>query len=434
MDVAKNKSPEAPSVIQTAEAAAEVSHDLPAIHDVVHQTRLLRDALESEKRRVGFFLGAGCPLGIYDVNGQSSMRHIPDVAGLTQVVCKAMAAWAKEGEEAAFCWEILTKDCKGDGAAEPNVEHMLTQLRTICALKGSGEVNGMRAEQLRKLDLKICEVIAKTVGIKLPEYITSYHRLAAWISHIERPVPLEVFTPNYDLLLEEAFEHNKVPFFDGFIGAREPFFDIAAMEQDLLPPRWTRLWKMHGSINWIKRGDESVYRSNHQETQGEQLLIYPSHLKYDQSRRMPYLAMIDRFRAFFRDDNAVLVICGYSFADDHLNEVLLNGLRANRSAQCFALMYESLANCEAATVHASRNANLTLLAWDGAVIGMKRGGYKLIDQALPQSGNGISRQEPKDGTPSEAMAPALCQLGDFHFFTLFLENQFGVRLNDIQSS
>jgi hypothetical protein len=35
-------------------------------HDLQHQVRLVREALRSEKRRLGFFLGAGCPLGIYD--------------------------------------------------------------------------------------------------------------------------------------------------------------------------------------------------------------------------------------------------------------------------------------------------------------------------------------------------------------------------------
>lgn len=432
--MASKKAAQASPSTSTPQSIAETSAALLPFHDLVHQTRLLRDALESEKRRVGFFLGAGCPLGIYDDQGKESIKHIPDVAGLTQVVCDKLAALQEEQNDYTTSWGTLTSDCRSEGGAEPNVEHILTQLRTICALKGSGDVNGMNTTHLRELDVKICEVIAKTVGIKLPNYVTSYHRLAAWISHIDRPVPLEVFTPNYDLLIEEAFESSKVPFFDGFIGAREPFFDIAAMEQDLLPPRWTRLWKMHGSINWIKRKDESVYRSNHEKAVGEQLLIYPSHLKYDQSRRMPYLAMIDRFRAFFRDDNAVLVICGYSFADDHLNEVLLNGLRANRSAQCFALMYESLGKCDIAATHASRNANLTVLAWDGAVIGMKRGGYKEIDQAIIQPGNGIGRRDPKDGTPTESMQPALCRLGDFHYFALFLEEQFGVRMDNVQST
>jgi hypothetical protein len=291
----------------------------------------------------------------------------------------------------------------------------------------------MSAADLRLLDTKICESIATTVGKPLPEHTTSYHRFAAWINHIERINPVELFTPNYDLLLEEALENFNVPFFDGFVGAREPFFDLAAMEQDEVPSRWTRLWKLHGSINWIKRADESVFRC-HPAKKDQQLLIYPSHLKYDQSRRMPYLAMIDRLRAFFRDTNSVLVVSGYSFADDHLNEVLLDGLRGNRSAHCFALMYPSFKDCQPVTSHASRHANLSVLAWDGAVIGTRPGRYKTVDRSSIVPGLGFDAAKPSAAASSDNSGDGQCRLGDFHHFTLFLETQFGVKASQQQAT
>jgi hypothetical protein len=287
---------------------------------------------------------------------------------------------------------------------------------------------------LQKLDAKICELIAKVVGKALPEHTNSYHRFAAWSRQIDRVSPIEIFTPNYDLLFEEALEQYKVPYFDGFVGTREPFFDVAAMEQDAMPARWTRLWKLHGSINWIKRKDGSVFRCYHpaRPKEGEQLLIYPSHLKYEQSRRMPYLAMIDRLRAFFRETdpektNPVLIVCGYSFADDHLNEVLLDGLRGNRSAHCFALMYPGLKDCETAKLHASKHSNLSVLALDGAVIGNRPGGYKPIDRSTIAEGVGFDAAAETD---DESTGAGLCRLGDFHHFALFLETQYGVTTND----
>ncbi len=298
---------------------------MESIHDLVHQIRLLRGALQSEKRRLGFFLGAGCPLGIYDESGQKSLAYIPDVAGLTREIESALKG-RKEFED---CWGKLKIACTTSKCPDPNVEHLLTQLRTICALKGALTFEGMKAEELKSLDAELCALIARVVGKSLPPHVTSYHRFAAWIAQLERVFPLEIFTPNYDLLLEEALENYRVPFFDGFVGSREPFFDITAMEQDIIPNRWTHLWKLHGSINWIRDSNESVFR-RYPAKDDEKLLIYPSHLKYDQSRRMPYLAMIDRLRAFFSLSNPVLVVCGYSFADDHLNEVLLDGLRGNR--------------------------------------------------------------------------------------------------------
>lgn len=112
--------------------------------------------------------------------------------------------------------------------------------------------------------------------------------------------------------MEQAFEAYKIPYFDGFIGARQAFFDLASMENDELPSRWGRLWKVHGSVNWWRTKRDDVVRrdSGAAMLPGERQMIYPSHLKYDQSRRMPYLAMLDRLRAFLSRGQAVLVTCG----------------------------------------------------------------------------------------------------------------------------
>lgn len=392
------------------------------IHDLQYQVRLVREALRSEKRRLGFFLGAGCPLGIYDQEGLTSIKHIPDVAGLTAAIETELAG----EKDLLACWHKLTSSCKSDKCKTPNVEHVLTQLRTICALKGASTVDGMTLENLKKLDTRICAIIVSLVDKALPEYNNSYKRFALWVAQLERTYPLEVFTPNYDLLIEEAFEKNKVPYFDGFVGAREPFFDLAAMEQDKIPDRWARLWKLHGSINWIKQSDVSVFRC-HPPKAGQQVMIYPSHLKYEQSRRLPYLAMCDRLKAFFREANPVIILCGYSFADEHLNELLLDGLRGNRSAHCIALLYSKLENHDQAVRCAEKLSNITLLAWDGAVVATRCGEYKESDAALAIRGSGIALENGPADVNGKDKQTTRCCLGDFHHFCLFLETQFGVR-------
>jgi len=390
------------------------------MHDLQHQVGLVREALRSEKRRLGFFLGAGCPLGIYDESGSKSIKHIPDVAGLTSSIESELAG----EKELLECWRKLKTACTSDKCKAPNVEHILTQLRTICALKGASTVDGMTVDDLSKLDTEIGEIIVKLVNKSLPEYKNAYQRFALWVRQLERTYPLEVFTPNYDLLVEEAFEQCKVPYFDGFVGAREPFFDLAAMEQDKIPDRWARLWKLHGSINWIKQSDDSVFRC-HPPKLGQQVMIYPSHLKYEQSRRMPYLAMCDRLKAFFRETNPVIILCGYSFADEHLNELLLDGLRGNRSAHCIALAYSSLKDHELAVKCAEKFSNLSLLAWDGAVIATRCGSYKNVDTAIATSGSGIAVEKGLPDLEGNDTHHARCHLGDFHHLCLFLEAQFG---------
>lgn len=331
----------------TDAATTKATKSLDPIHDAAQQARNLRQVLQDDKQRIGCFLGAGCPLGIYDAAGQKSVVLIPAIIELTRRIAEGLkAADSATGATSKFKanWDSLCSECKTTDGQEPTIEDVLTELRTLSNRRGSAEILGMSKKDLSELDDKICALISAEVRKPLPPYRNSYNRFASWIGGIHRDSPAEIFTPNYDLLLEQALEQNLLPHFDGFVGSREPWFDLASIEHDTIPTRWTRLWKLHGSINWEKSEETvngnkitRVVRVTREAATGK-VMIFPSHLKFDQSRRMPYLAMLDRLRAFFQGKDAPrLVVCGYSFLDDHLNEVLLDGLRGNRNAQCFAL-------------------------------------------------------------------------------------------------
>ena len=403
-------------------------------HDPSGQASLLQNALQSDKVRIGCLLGAGCPLGIFDESGEKSLELIPNVRGLTDLVYAELCSRdVGRTMKLVPAWDELKQACDDGGETTLNVEHILTELRTLSARRGTTKVGNLTKDILTELDAEVCDIISGVMSRSLPAHRCSYHRLASWVGGLERAAPLELFTPNYDLLLEEAFEQQKIPLFDGFVGSREPFFDIASIEQDAIPRRWTRLWKLHGSINWERRADGTVFRRQGCADKGK-AMIYPSHLKYDESRRMPYLAMIDRLRAFFRTGGhqhgfgpPVLVVCGYSFSDAHLNEVLLDGLRGNAGAQCFVLAYERLEDSEILVKLASGQPNMTVLAQDGAIVGTRLGQYSESSTQDPwivkvaafgtTSANG-------EASPTEVVK---CRLGDFHFFGLFLELLYGGR-------
>ena len=84
---------------------------------------------------------------------------------------------------------------------------------------------------------------------------------------------------------------------------------------------------------------------------------------------MPFLAMIDRLKAFLRKPTALLLTCGYSYGDQHLNEVLLEGLQGNSSATAFACLFGAMANYPSASQCATRRSNLTVIAQDNGVVG-----------------------------------------------------------------
>jgi len=78
-------------------------------------------------------------------------------------------------------------------------------------------------------------------------------------------------------------------------------------------------------------------------------LIHPSHLKYEESRKMPYLALIDQLNRFIRKKSSLLILSGYSFSDGHLNDTIINALKANPTAMVLGLMfgrYEVLTNTD----------------------------------------------------------------------------------------
>lgn len=386
--------------------------------------------------RIGYFIGAGCPLGIFDDKDEKSLRYIPDVAGLTVRIRERLqerdVTTPPPVPLLGPIWDKLSESCKCAIVKIPNVEHILSEIRTLCSRRGNGDVDGVSKADLQLLDSTICDFIAEEVGKSLPVHRCAYHRFASWVGGLQRITPVEIFTPNYDLLLEEAFEQQGIPHFDGFVGSREPFFDIASIEQDSIPPRWTRLWKLHGSINWQKRTDGTVFRVAGTAKAGS-TMIYPSHLKYDQSRRMPYLAMLDRLKAFLRSGGhsqgfgpPVLVICGYSFADDHLNEVVLDGLRGNRSAQCFVLAFDGLEDIKTIVALAQRQPNLSVIAWDGAVIGTRPGYYRNAGSSDPwivtETRAGVGFPDPQELTR--------CRLGNFHYLCLLLEQLCAGRTDD----
>jgi hypothetical protein len=127
---------------------------------------------------------------------------------------------------------------------------------------------------------------------------------------------------------------------------------------------------------------------------------------------MPYLAMLDRLRAFLKKPSSVLIVCGYSFRDDHLNEVMIQGLQGNPTAITFALLFGKLQDYPNATKLAVHRANLSLMSDDEAVIGTKRSNWS------EKADHGIHKAK-----------QAKFKLGDFACFGTLLQDLIGAENN-----
>ena len=397
-------------------------------HDPIRHLKYLRQSLSQDNEAIGFFVSAGCPLSVVMPEGKWPL--IPDVKNLTIHINDHF----KEDDKYLLLLEVL-KEAKKD---IENIEDILSFLRSLLLVSKGGSVRGLKENELLDLEREICAEIVAKLNVELPDQETPYHRLCKWIDSIDRKVAVELFTTNYDLLMEQALEDSYVPYFDGFVGSRRSFFDLRAVEDALIPIHWSRLWKIHGSINWYqetkanKEGQDikKVYRSS-EIKKNVSHLIYPSHLKYEESRKMPYLALIDQLSRFVRKKSSLLILTGYSFNDGHLNDTIINALKANPTGMVLGLMYETYAlrddkgdlieRYPKAYRLANNRHNLNIWTYDKAIIGTNIGCWSNAnnDEDELDISDFIHRSDSDGGNNT------LIKLGDFSEFTYFLKKIIG---------
>ncbi|AVP02536.1 MULTISPECIES: SIR2 family protein [Enterobacter cloacae complex] len=340
------------------------------LHETIHNPDRymtdLRQILSKGRKKIGILLGAGVPTSIrVDENGnldQSGKALICDIAGLTTYVIQKLNK--SDSEVIDIIIQEMKKVPGREEGYSPNIEAILTKIRKLALAIGTQKINDLDGDGYRDLGRRICQKIGEHVAPKLPKENNAYNELVSWISGIHREKAVEIFTPNYDLLMEEAFERAKEPYFDGFTGAHCPFFDPVSISNDELPARWSRLWKIHGSLGWDVKDDVVIRTGSRDAT----TLIYPDHLKYDEITRLPYSALFERLRSFLTTPDSLLICSGFSFFDSHICAVFDEALAANSHTAIFAFQYKNLEDELNAVKLAKKRPNLSIYARDGAVI------------------------------------------------------------------
>jgi len=387
-------------------------------HDPSKQINFLSQILSNGKKSLSFFISAGCPLGVTMPAGAWPL--IPAIKELSQKVNTHFA----EPANIPLRYQDLLQELNADGLDHENIEQVLSFIRALSHVAGKGLVRGFSRGNLADIEKVICEKIVELINVSLPNSDTPYHQLSAWIASIDREQPIDIFTTNYDLLIEQALEESLIPYFDGFVGSRNSFFDLKALEDNQIPKHWTRLWKIHGSLNWYKSGAK-IHRSTGIKPDAiNSPLIYPSYLKYDQSRKMPYLALLDHLTRSVRNESNVLITSGYSFNDDHINDAMLNALVANPSSMIIALLYGELNAYPNAISLAKSRPNIGLWALDEAIIGTKRGKWSVTKYNSEDNIANVIQIEdiPDPIDPTKTLKILKLQLGDFKHLGNFLHH------------
>ncbi len=308
--------------------------------DLRRALNLLTTVLSSHDLPVAFLFGAGTSCAVRVPTGVDDETRplIPAVIALTERCKESVTSEATDGTIWKAVWDQLEADSQTYNNRK-DIEAILSRLRMVIAALPGANFQGATSDQLGRMEKHICGGIAREVNPKesdIPEELPHDH-FARWIKKLHRTRAIEVFTVNYDILIERSLESQRVPVFDGFVGSYRPYFDASVFDRDNdeLLSSWLRLWKLHGSINWSGGNGEPIVRG---EVKEDGQMIMPSHFKYEESKKMPYRAMQDKLGRVMSQKSAVLIVEGYAFGDDHINEIILS--HAERSgATILALMY-----------------------------------------------------------------------------------------------
>ncbi len=247
--------------------------------------------------------------------------------------------------------KLITAALKSELNEDSHVEHYLSHLGDLIALSErsrnmEASLNGANysTEQLNHCYREIVKIIGTTmrygykkdgeneatVGtiskpiVEIGSHVEFIQALFLNKVNLERRSSISFFTTNYDTLLEDALALNKINVFDGFSGGAMGFWN-ADLEFSSRSGRAEScsLFKLHGSVDWHRDSTHGIVRARYGTkylSNAADIMIYPQATKYVETQKDPFAALFSRLRiAITTGDQNVLITCGYSFGDEHIN-------------------------------------------------------------------------------------------------------------------
>jgi hypothetical protein len=160
---------------------------------------------------------------------------------------------------------------------------------------------------------------------------------------------LNIFTTNYDRLIEAGAELAGLSLLDRFLGNLMPIFRSSRLDIDMHynppgirgEPRYlegvARFTKLHGSVDWVQvkedirriglpfgatSADPYLKTSGLRDVTAHQLMIHPNAAKDRETSEYPYVELFRDFAVAVCRPNSTLVTYGYSFGDEHINRAI----------------------------------------------------------------------------------------------------------------
>lgn len=183
-----------------------------------------------------------------------------------------------------------------------------------------------------------CEEVLHTTIWKKDTGFSKLMRYLSGTVGVNRKI-IDVMTPNYDRVIEIVCDKIGLGVISGFHGNLYLRYDRNLLKQpsDMYNCKnysWIRLFKPHGSINWInENGDE--YMTNDYNVLREKAeyieIVSPGSSKYRVGAiNNTFRCMREDFHEILRpEDNYSLFFYGYGFNDDHFDTALYESFHKN---------------------------------------------------------------------------------------------------------
>jgi len=395
-------------------------------HDPMEYIRGLQQLLISDKKRIAFLFGAGTSLA----KKNDKSIFIPAIDVLTKQIENELC------KDSSYKKALVEIKQELEEKGKYTVETLLSNIDQKCVVIGKGKLNGLKEENFFELKAEIKRLIKEKMNIH-KDFVAenSIHvDFAEWIGRANKKYAIEIFTTNYDYFFELGLEYKKIPYYDGFTGSFCPFFNADSVDKMDFLPSQTKLWKMHGSLGWYY--DEKNEKIIRKENNSEDLLIYPTLLKYDESRKQPFIALGDRLTKFLNQADTILITCGYSFGDEHINERILTALKSNLLTHVYVLFFDkNLTEDSPICKIAKLESKISIFSQRHAIIGSQYGVWKLNsepdkDDLIPVA---LFFDEDASNSPETEIGKELkgtevwtgegeLRITDFNFFVSFLQS------------
>lgn len=244
----------------------------------------------------------------------------------------------------------------GPGNLEDQLRAANELLRGLEILGKSAEAETLRTELTTTLEAFAKSILKSEAGIataaedkREQAFNVLVTFLMSFASRTGVRDRLNIFTTNYDRLIEAGAELAGLHLLDRFLGTLMPIFRSSRLDLDMHynppgirgEPRYlegvARFTKLHGSVDWVQAdtdirriglpfgaNDVAPYLQalglNGANTQ--KLMIYPNAAKDRETSDYPYVELFRDLAAAVCRPNSTLITYGYSFGDEHINRVI----------------------------------------------------------------------------------------------------------------